>query len=58
MSVEVQLVALDVFAGRHVLQEAGNGRIEAESAGLVEEGKPSVEECRPIDLPPPPGRHP
>ena len=35
--VEIDLVALDVFAGRHVLQEAGNGRIEAESPGLVEE---------------------
>ena len=42
-AVKVETVALDVITGRHVLETAGNGRIEAEPAGLVEEGNPPVD---------------
>lgn len=44
------MVTLDVITGRHVLQAAGGRRIEAEPAGLVEEGKPLVHVRRPIGL--------
>ena len=48
--IEVEPVAVDVVARRHVLQPAGDGRIEAEPAALVllEQGKPPIEERRPI----------
>ena len=48
--IEVEAVAVDVVARRHVLQPAGDGRIEAESAALVllEQGKPPIEERWPI----------
>lgn len=48
--IEVESVAVDVVACRHVLQSAGDGRIEAEPAApvLLEQGKPPIEERWPI----------
>ena len=45
-SIEVEPVAVDVVARRHVIQPAGDGRIEAEPAAVVllEQGKPPIEE--------------
>ena len=42
-AVKVETVALDVITGRHVLEAASNGWIEAEPAGLIEEGNPLVD---------------
>lgn len=41
-SVKVDMVALDVITGGHVLDAAGDRRMKAESAGLIEEGKPAA----------------
>ena len=42
-AIKVEMVALHIITGRHVIQAAGNGRLESEPAGLVEEGQPLVD---------------
>ena len=39
-AVLIESIALDVIAGRHILQPAGNGRFEPKPTGLVEAGQP------------------